>query len=130
MKKDLKILVVDDFSTMRRIIRNLLRDLGFPNVEEAENGSVALIKMRSMNGKYDLLVADLNMPVMDGLTMVREMRGDEKLNRIPVIVVTAEARRELIVEAANAGVNAYIVKPFTANTLKEKIGKVLGEAID
>jgi len=130
MKKDLKILVVDDFSTMRRIIRNLLRDLGFSNVEEAENGSVALIKMRSMNGKYDLLVADLNMPVMDGLTMVREMQGDEKLNRIPVIVVTAEARRELIVEAANAGVSAYIVKPFTANTLKEKIGKVLGEAID
>ena len=120
--KQMKILVVDDFSTMRRIIRNLLRDLGFENTHEADDGNTALPILR--RGGFDFLITDWNMPGMDGLSLLEEVRKDNELKSLPVLMVTAEARREQIVTAAQAGVNGYIVKPFTANTLKEKIDKV------
>ena len=120
--KQMKILVVDDFSTMRRIIRNLLRDLGFENTHEADDGNTALPILR--RGGFDFLITDWNMPGMDGLALLEQVRGDDELRSLPVLMVTAEARREQIVTAAQAGVNGYIVKPFTANTLKEKIDKV------
>lgn len=122
MDKTIKVLVVDDFSTMRRIVKNLLRDLGFTNVAEAEDGAVALQMLRTVN--FNLVLLDWNMPEMDGLTVLKEMRKDPKLKDIPVLMVTAEARREAIIEAAQAGVNGYVVKPFTANILKEKIEKI------
>ena len=118
----MKILVVDDFSTMRRIIRNLLRDLGFSNVEEADDGSTALPLLKS--GKFDFLVTDWNMPIMEGIDLVRAIRADDNLRELPILMVTAEARREQIVAAAEAGVNGYIVKPFTAQTLEQKILKI------
>jgi len=120
--KQMKILVVDDFSTMRRIIRNLLRDLGFENTHEADDGNTALPILR--RGGFDFLITDWNMPGMDGLALLEQVRKDNELRSLPVLMVTAEARREQIVTAAQAGVNGYIVKPFTANTLKEKIDKV------
>ncbi len=120
--KQMKILVVDDFSTMRRIIRNLLRDLGFENTHEADDGNTALPILR--RGGFDFLITDWNMPGMDGLQLLEQVRNDDELRSLPVLMVTAEARREQIVTAAQAGVNGYIVKPFTANTLKEKIDKV------
>jgi two-component system chemotaxis response regulator CheY len=120
--KNMKILVVDDFSTMRRIIRNLLRDLGFNNSVEADDGTTALPMLKSSN--FDLVVTDWNMPGMQGIDLLRAMRSDARLKDIPVLMVTAEAKREQIVEAAQAGVNGYVVKPFTAQTLKEKIDKV------
>jgi len=120
--KDMKILIVDDFSTMRRIVKNLLRDLGFNNTAEADDGQTALPMLKS--GKFDLLVTDWNMPGMDGLTLLREVRADASLCKLPVLMVTAEAKREQIVVAAEAGVNGYVVKPFTAITLKEKINKI------
>ncbi|RTE86127.1 MULTISPECIES: chemotaxis response regulator CheY [Gammaproteobacteria] len=122
MDKNMKILVVDDFSTMRRIIKNLLRDLGFQNVSEADDGSTALPMLQ--NGEYDFVVTDWNMPGMQGIDLLRAIRSDEQLSHIPVLMVTAEAKREQIIEAAQAGVNGYIVKPFTAATLKEKLDKV------
>lgn len=122
MDKNMKILIVDDFSTMRRIIKNLLRDLGFNDTTEADDGQTALPMLQS--GKYDFLVTDWNMPGMDGLTLLKTVRADEKLSSLPVLMVTAEAKREQIVEAAQAGVNGYVVKPFTAVTLKEKIEKI------
>lgn len=118
----MKILVVDDFSTMRRIIRNLLRDLGFNNTEEADDGATALPMLKS--GKFDFLVTDWNMPVMEGIDLVRNVRADPDLRDLPILMVTAEARREQIVAAAEAGVNGYIVKPFTAQTLEQKISKI------
>ncbi|WP_428580440.1 chemotaxis response regulator CheY [Piscinibacter sp.] len=118
----MKILVVDDFSTMRRIIKNLLRDLGFTNMEEADDGSTALPMLKS--GKFDFLITDWNMPVMEGIQLLKEIRADPALADLPVLMVTAEARREQIVLAAEAGVNGYIVKPFTAQTLEQKIGKI------
>lgn len=121
--KNLKFLVVDDFSTMRRIIRNLLRELGFLNVEEAEDGVAALRKLRESN--FDFVVSDWNMPNMDGLTMLQSVRADAELKQIPVLMVTAEAKKENIVAAAQAGANGYIVKPFTAATLDEKLNKIL-----
>ena len=121
--KNLKFLVVDDFSTMRRIIRNLLRELGFLNVEEAEDGVAALRKLRESN--FDFVVSDWNMPNMDGLTMLQSVRADAELKKIPVLMVTAEAKKENIVAAAQAGANGYIVKPFTAATLDEKLNKIL-----
>ena len=121
--KNLKFLVVDDFSTMRRIIRNLLRELGFLNVEEAEDGVAALRKLRESN--FDFVVSDWNMPNMDGLTMLQSVRADTELKKIPVLMVTAEAKKENIVAAAQAGANGYIVKPFTAATLDEKLNKIL-----
>lgn len=122
MNKSMKILVVDDFSTMRRIIKNLLRDLGFSNIEEADDGTTALPMLQS--GDYDFVVTDWNMPGMQGIDLLRTMRADADLKDIPVLMVTAEAKREQIIEAAQAGVNGYIVKPFTAATLKEKLEKV------
>jgi two-component system chemotaxis response regulator CheY len=120
--KNMKILVVDDFSTMRRIIRNLLRDLGFNNSVEADDGTTALPLLKSSS--FDLVVTDWNMPGMQGIDLLKAMRSDARLKDIPVLMVTAEAKREQIVEAAQAGVNGYVVKPFTAQTLKEKIDKV------
>jgi two-component system chemotaxis response regulator CheY len=120
--KNMKILVVDDFSTMRRIIKNLLRDLGFTNVDEADDGSTALPKLKA--GGFDFLITDWNMPIMEGIQLLKEVRSDPKLASLPVLMVTAEARREQIVMAAEAGVNGYIVKPFTAQTLDQKIAKI------
>lgn len=118
----MKILIVDDFSTMRRITENLLNDLGFSNTEEADDGQTALPMLKT--GNYDFLVTDWNMPGMDGLTLLKTIRADENLGQIPVLMITAEARREQIVIAAEAGVNGYVIKPFTATTLKEKIDKI------
>ena len=118
----MKILIVDDFSTMRRIIKNLLRDLGFNNTSEADDGSTALPMLK--NGAYEFLVTDWNMPNMQGIELLKAVRADERLKDLPVLMVTAEAKREQIMEAAQAGVNGYIVKPFTAETLKEKIDKI------
>lgn len=122
MDKDMKILIVDDFSTMRRIIKNLLRDLGFNNTQEADDGLTALPKLQG--GDFDFLVTDWNMPGMQGIDLLKAVRADPNLASLPVLMVTAEAKKEQIVEAAQAGVNGYIVKPFTAGTLKEKIDKV------
>lgn len=122
MDRDMKILIVDDFSTMRRIVKNLLRDLGLNNTAEADDGQTAWPMLQT--GKYDFLVTDWNMPGMDGLTLLRTVRADEKLKDMPVLMVTAEAKRDQIVIAAQAGVNGYVVKPFTAITLKEKIDKI------
>lgn len=122
MKKDIKILVVDDFSTMRRIIKNLLRDLGFTNVDEADDGKTALPILKQ--GRVDFLITDWNMPGMSGIDLIREVRSDPNLAHIPVLMVTAEAKREQIITAAQAGVNGYVVKPFTAAVLKEKIDKI------
>lgn len=122
MDKDMKILIVDDFSTMRRIIKNLLRDLGFNNTSEADDGQTALPMLKS--GRFDFLVTDWNMPGMDGLALLKTVRSDEELCKMPVLMVTAEAKREQIVVAAEAGVNGYVVKPFTAATLQEKIEKI------
>ncbi|MFC6669762.1 chemotaxis response regulator CheY [Marinobacterium aestuariivivens] len=118
----MRILVVDDFSTMRRIIKNLLRDLGFSNVIEADDGKTALPILKQ--GGVDFLVTDWNMPGMTGIDLLREVRKDPKLAATPVLMVTAEAKREQIIAAAQAGVNGYVVKPFTAAVLKEKIDKI------
>jgi two-component system chemotaxis response regulator CheY len=118
----MKILIVDDFSTMRRIIKNLLRDLGFNNTHEADDGNTALPILKS--GGFDFLITDWNMPGMQGIDLLRAVRSDPNLSSLPVLLVTAEARRDQIVLAAEAGVNGYIVKPFTAQTLKEKIDKI------
>lgn len=117
-----KFLVVDDFSTMRRIVRNLLKELGYSNVEEAEDGADGLAKLRS--GSFDFVVSDWNMPNMDGLTMLQQIRADASLSKIPVLMVTAEAKKENIIAAAQAGANGYVVKPFTAATLDEKLSKI------
>lgn len=122
MDKNMKILIVDDFSTMRRIIKNLLRDLGFSNTHEADDGVTALPMLRS--GDYDFLITDWNMPGMSGIDLLRAVRADDKLASLPVLMVTAEAKRDQIIEAAQAGVNGYVVKPFTAQALQEKIEKV------
>jgi len=127
LNKDMKILVVDDFSTMRRIIKNLLRDLGFSNTDEADDGNSALPMLQT--GKYDFLVTDWNMPGMTGIELLQHVRSDENLKSLPVLMVTAEAKRDQIVAAAQAGVNGYVVKPFTAAVLKEKIEKIF-ERID
>lgn len=120
--KNMKFLVVDDFSTMRRIVRNLLKELGFTNVDEAEDGVVALQKLH--NGNFDFVVSDWNMPNMTGIELLRNIRADSGLKHLPVLMVTAEAKKENIVEAAQAGASGYIVKPFTAATLEEKLGKI------
>jgi two-component system chemotaxis response regulator CheY len=122
LDKDMKILIVDDFSTMRRIIKNLLRDLGFTNTAEADDGSTALPLLR--NGNFDFLITDWNMPEMSGIDLLKAVRADDRLKDMPILMVTAEAKREQIVEAAQAGVNGYVVKPFTAAVLKEKIEKI------
>ncbi|MCP4041713.1 MAG: chemotaxis protein CheY [Gammaproteobacteria bacterium] len=122
MDKNMKILVVDDFSTMRRIIKNLLRDLGFSNTAEADDGITALPMLQT--GKFDFLVTDWNMPGMTGIDLLKAIRADDKLKTLPILMVTAEAKREQIIEAAQSGVNGYVVKPFTAQTLKQKIDKI------
>lgn len=122
MDKEIKILVVDDFSTMRRIIKNLLRDLGFNNTTEADDGKTGLPMLQT--GGYDFLVTDWNMPGMTGIDLLRAVRSDDKIKDLPVLMVTAESKRDQIVLAAQEGVNGYIVKPFTAATLKEKIEKI------
>ena len=122
MDKNMKILIVDDFSTMRRIIKNLLRDLGFTNTQEADDGITALPMLQ--NGDFDFLISDWNMPQMKGIDLLKNVRSDDRLKHLPVLLVTAEAKREQIIEAANAGVNGYVVKPFTAEILKEKIERI------
>ena len=118
----IKFLVVDDFSTMRRIVRNLLKELGFTNVDEAEDGAVALQKLKSL--PFDFVVTDWNMPNMDGLTLLQSVRADPALKQLPVLMITAEAKKENIISAAQAGASGYIVKPFTAATLNEKLTKI------
>lgn len=118
----MKILIVDDFSTMRRIIKNLLRDLGFENTHEADDGTTALPMLQE--GDFDFLVTDWNMPGMSGIDLLKAIRSDQALSSLPALMVTAEAKREQIIEAAQAGVNGYVVKPFTAQILKEKIDKI------
>ena len=119
MNKNMKILIVDDFSTMRRIIKNLLRDLGFNNTQEADDGTTALPMLKK--GDFQFVITDWNMP---GIDLLKAIRADDKLKSLPVLMVTAEAKREQIIEAAQAGVNGYIVKPFTAATLSDKLSKI------
>jgi two-component system chemotaxis response regulator CheY len=121
-KADLKILVVDDFSTMRRIIRNLLKELGYPNVTEAEDGLDALKKLQG--GGFEFVVSDWNMPNMSGIELLRAIRKEPTLKHLPVLMVTAEAKKENIIEAAQAGASGYVVKPFTAAVLDEKLNKI------
>jgi len=120
--QNMRFLVVDDFSTMRRIVRNLLKELGFSNVDEAEDGQVALHKLK--NSQFDFVVTDWNMPNMTGIELLKAVRADPQLKHLPVLMVTAEAKKENIIEAATAGASGYIVKTFTAATLDEKLKKV------
>lgn len=122
MDKNMKILIVDDFSTMRRIIKNVLHELGFNNTDEADDGLTALPMLKA--GSYDFLITDWNMPGMQGIDLLKALRADARLASLPVLLVTAEAKRDQIVKAAEAGVNGYIIKPFTPDTLREKIGKI------
>jgi len=120
--KNLKILVVDDFSTMRRIVRNLLKELGYTNVDEAEDGVVGLQKLKGSN--FQFVVTDWNMPNMTGIELLKAIRADATLKHLPVLMITAEAKKENIIEAAQSGASGYIVKPFTAGTLEEKLNKI------
>ena len=122
VQSNLNFLVVDDFSTMRRIIKNLLHDLGYANVIEADDGTTALPLLKE--GNVDFLITDWNMPGMGGLELLKIVRADPRMAKLPVLLLTAEAKREQIVEAAQAGVSGYVIKPFTAATLKEKIDKI------
>ena len=119
---NLHFLVVDDFNTMRRIVRNLLKELGYTNVEEAEDGTDALHKLQA--GDFNFVITDWNMPNMDGLELLHRIRADGKLAEMPVLMVTAEARKENIIAAAQAGASGYVVKPFTAAILEEKLNKI------
>jgi two-component system chemotaxis response regulator CheY len=123
MLNSLNFLVVDDFSTMRRIVKDVLHEIGYANVQEAEDGNSALPMLQA--GQFDVLITDWNMPGMPGLELLKAVRSDPKLKGMPVLMLTAEAKREQIVEAAQAGVNGYLVKPFTPATLKEKLAKIL-----
>ena len=118
----MRFLVVDDFSTMRRIVRNLLKELGFTNVDEAEDGAIALQKLQG--GGFEFVVTDWNMPNMDGLTLLQTIRATPNLKHLPVLMITAEAKKENIIAAAQAGASGYIVKPFTAATMSEKLNKI------
>jgi two-component system chemotaxis response regulator CheY len=120
---DLKFLIVDDFSTMRRIVRNLLKEIGYQNADEAEDGVAALAKLRA--GKFDFVVSDINMPNMNGFELLTQIRADDQLKGLPVLMVTAEAKKENILSAAQAGASGYIVKPFTKATLEEKVLKIV-----
>ncbi|EIT68457.1 MULTISPECIES: chemotaxis response regulator CheY [Hydrocarboniphaga] len=126
MDKNAKILIVDDYSTMRRIVKNLLHDLGYTNTSEADDGRTAWPMLQA--GDFEFVVTDWNMPGMTGIDLLRAIRGDARLAKLPVLMVTAEAQRDQIIEAAQAGVNGYIIKPFTAVTLKEKIDKIFQRA--
>lgn len=119
MDKNIKILVVDDFNTMRRIVKSLLKDLGFKNIVEADDGETAWPLLQ--RGDIDFLVTDWNMPKMTGIDLVRKVREDDRMAKMPILMVTAEAKREQIIEAAQAGINGYVVKPFSGGTLRDKI---------
>ena len=121
-KKEFKFLIVDDFSTMRRIVRNLLKELGYVHAEEAEDGVVALNKLKQE--QFDFVVTDWNMPNMTGIDLLKAIRQDPNLKQLPVLLITAEARKENIIEAAQAGASGYIVKPFSAEVLNEKVDKI------
>jgi two-component system chemotaxis response regulator CheY len=123
MSADPRILIVDDFSTMRRIVRNLLKEIGFSNAEEAEDGAVALAMLKA--SKFDFVVSDINMPNMNGFELLKSIKSDDSLKAIPVLMVTAEAKKEDIVQAAQGGAAGYIVKPFTKATLEDKVQKIL-----
>jgi len=120
--KNISILIVDDFPTMRRIVRSLLKELGYTNVDEAEDGQEGLTKLKT--GDFEFVVSDWNMPNLDGLEMLKQIRADESLQHLPVLMVTAEAKKENIIAAAQAGASGYVVKPFTAATLEEKLNKI------
>ena len=120
---DLKFLVVDDFSTMRRIVRGLLKEMGCNNVDEAEDGAMALQMLK--NGRYDFVVSDINMPNMNGFELLKAVKAEDSLKHIPVLMVTAEARKEDILMAAQSGAAGYVVKPFTKATLEEKVQKIM-----
>ncbi len=120
---DLKFLIVDDFSTMRRIVRSLLKEMGYTNADEAEDGVAALAKLRAQS--FDFVVSDINMPNMNGFELLQAIKADDGLKHLPVLMVTAEARKEDIVQAAQSGAAGYIVKPFTKATLEEKVGKIM-----
>ncbi|MBW2066955.1 MAG: response regulator [Deltaproteobacteria bacterium] len=124
MDLNMKVLIVDDFATMRRILRNVLKQIGFSNISEAENGRAAIKELK--NDKYGLVLCDWNMPEVTGLEVLSEMKSDSELKDIPFVMVTAEAQKENIIEAVKAGVNSYIVKPFTAETIEEKLKKIFG----
>ena len=121
--QNMKILVVDDFSTMRRIVKNLLRQIGYSNIDEAEDGVQAYLKLK--NGGYSFVVSDWNMPNMDGLDLLKKVRSDPELKDLPILMVTAEAEKEKVITAIQAGVNNYIVKPFTGEVLKDKMDKII-----
>ncbi|MFN0318562.1 MAG: chemotaxis response regulator CheY [Burkholderiales bacterium] len=123
MSTDMKFLIVDDFSTMRRIVRNLLKEIGYSNADEAEDGQAALAKLR--NGNFEFVVSDINMPNMNGFELLTQIKSDAALKHLPVLMVTAEAKKEDIVTAAQAGASGYIVKPFTKATLEEKVNKII-----
>ena len=123
MSQDLNFLIVDDFSTMRRIVRSLLKEMGHNTADEAEDGAVALSKLQ--NGRYDFVITDINMPNMTGFDLLGAIRADDALKHLPVLMVTAEARKEDIVRAAQNGASGYIVKPFTKATLEDKLSKIL-----
>jgi two-component system, chemotaxis family, chemotaxis protein CheY len=120
---NMKFLIVDDFSTMRRIVRNLLKEIGYTNADEAEDGDVALGKLKA--GSFEFVVSDLNMPNMHGFELLRQIRAEPALKHLPVLLVTAEAKKEDIITAAQAGASGYIVKPFTKATLEEKLNKII-----
>jgi two-component system, chemotaxis family, chemotaxis protein CheY len=126
MSTDARFLIVDDFSTMRRIVRNLLKEIGFSNAEEAEDGQIALTMLKAT--KFDFVVSDINMPNMNGFELLKNIRSDDSLKGIPVLMVTAEAKKEDIVAAAQGGASGYIVKPFTKATLEEKVQKIMQNA--
>ncbi|MGC1459817.1 MAG: chemotaxis response regulator CheY [Steroidobacteraceae bacterium] len=123
MNAEMKFLIVDDFATMRRMVRSVLTELGYTNVTEADDGSTALPLLR--DGAFDFLITDWNMPGMPGLELLKAVRANAKLAKLPVLMLTAEAKRDQIVEAAQAGVNGYVIKPFTADVLKKKLAKIL-----
>ena len=123
MSKELRFLIVDDFSTMRRIVRNLLKESGYADADEAEDGVAALQKLR--NSSFDFVVSDINMPNMNGFQLLTEIKNDATLKHIPVLMVTAEARKEDIMLAAKEGAAGYIVKPFTRGTLEDKVRNIL-----
>jgi two-component system chemotaxis response regulator CheY len=120
---EMKFLIVDDFATMRRIVRNLLKEIGYGNADEAEDGAAALAKLKG--GRFDFVVSDINMPNMNGFDLLRSIRADDALKALPVLMVTAEAKKEDIITAAQAGASGYIVKPFTKATLEEKLAKII-----
>ena len=124
---DLKFLIVDDFSTMRRIVRGLLKEMGCEKAEEAEDGAVALAAMKAQ--KFDFVVCDINMPNMNGFDLLKAIKADDTLKHLPVLMVTAEARKEDIVLAAQSGAAGYIVKPFTKATLEEKVQKIMQKLV-